>query len=123
MANPNILAASSITGHTTYLIPSDTNPNVLLTNASASGTILKVNSLMVANVHTSAVLVTVSVNSAGAGGGTAYRIAYQISVPVGVSLPVIDKSTALYLGENQSIVVTSSVASKLEYVASYEIIT
>ena len=123
MANPNIVNVTSILGSVAYAAPANTSANTLISNAASSGTILKVESLSVSNVTGSAALVTVSVNSAAAGGGTAYRLAYQISVPANSALQVIDKSSFVYLTENTSIVVTSGTSSALEYVASYEIIS
>jgi len=123
MANPNIVNVTSIYGNTSYLIPSGTSATTWTALTPASGTVNKIDNLVVSNVTTSAAVVTVSVNSATGGGGTAYRIAYQISVPAGASLIVIDKTTAIYLGESQSIVVTSGTSSALECTASYEAIT
>ena len=71
----------------------------------------------------SAVAVTVSINSATAGGGTAYRIAYQISVPANASLIIVDKTTSFYVGESQSVVVTVGTGSALELTAAYEAIS
>lgn len=122
MANPNIVNVSSIYGSVAYAAPANTSANTLITNAASSGTVLKVDSLSVANVTGSAALVTVSVNSAAAGGGTAYRLAYQISVPANASLQVIDKNSFVYLTENTSLVVTSGTSGALEYVATYETI-
>lgn len=122
MANPNIVNVSSIYGGVAYSAPANTSATTLITNASSSGTITKVDSLTVANVTGSAALVTVSVNSAAAGGGTAYRIAYQISVPANSTMQIIDKNNFVYLTENTSLVVTSGTSGALEYVASYETI-
>lgn len=123
MANPNIVNVTSILGATALLAPANTTANTLISNAASSGTILKVESLSVANVTGSAALTTVSVNSAAAGGGTPFDLAFQISVPANSSLQVIDKNSFVYLTENTSIVVTSGTSSALEYVASYEIIS
>ena len=123
MANPNILSATSITGGVAYSAPAGTSATTLITNASSSGTIVKVESLTCSNVTASNATATVSVNSAAAGGGTAYRIAYQITVPVNATLQVIDKNTCVYLPENSSLVVTSGTGAAIEYVASYETIT
>lgn len=123
MANPNILTASSITGNVAYSAPANTSATTLITNASSSGTIVKVESLTCANVSGSTATATVSVNSAAAGGGTAYRLVYQISVPTNATLQVIDKNTPVYLPENSSLVVTSGTSSAIEYVSSYETIT
>ena len=121
MANPNIVNVSTIYGNTTYLALSTTSATTLLSNAASSGLVYKVDNIVVSNVNGStAANVTVSVNSAAAGGGTAYRLAYQISVPAGASLIVTDKSTAFYLMENQSVVITAGTANYLEAVLSYE---
>lgn len=66
---------------------------------------------------------TVSINSATGGAGTAYRIAYQISVPPNASLIITDKTTAFYVGEGQSVVVTVGTASAIELTASLEAIS
>lgn len=123
MANPNIVNVTSILGSVAYAAPANTSANTLISNAASSGTILKVESLSVANVTGNAALVTVSVNSAAAGGGTPYDLAFQISVPANSALQVIDKNSFVYLPENTSLVVTSGTSSALEYVASYEIIS
>ena len=121
MANPNIVNVSTITGNTTYVALSTTSATTLLSNAASSGLVFKVDNIVVSNVNGStAANVAVSVNSAASGGGTAYRLAYQISVPAGASLIVTDKSTAFYLMENQSVVITAGTANYLEAVLSYE---
>ena len=62
MANPNLLAATTASGTTTYLTPSATTAVVLLPNAAASGTVFKINQIVAANVNGStAVNTTVSV--------------------------------------------------------------
>jgi len=131
MANPNIAAATSILGTTTYLTPSATTAVVLLPNAAASGTVFKINQIVAANVNGSAAVnTTVSIYSNGAvaqgsapSGGTAYPIASVVSVPPTASLIVTDKTTAIYLMEGQSITVTSGTASGITYSISYEVIS
>ena len=123
MANPNIVNVTAIYGGVTYLAPANTTANSLISNAASSGTIIKVDSLTCTNVTGSTAAVTVSVNSAAAGGGTAYRLAYQIPIPANASLQVIDKNNFVYLNENSSIVVTSGTSGAIEYVASYETIS
>jgi len=124
MANPNIVSVTSILGNTTFLTPSDTSANVLLSNAASSGDVLKINQIVAANVNgTSAVDTTVAVNNAAAGAGTSFPVASTVSVPADASLIVADKTTAIYLMENQSIVVTSGTASGISYTISYEAIS
>ena len=124
MANPNIVSVTSILGNTTFLTPSDTAANVLLSNAASSGDVLKINQIVAANVNgTSAVDTTVAVNNAAAGAGTSFTVVSTVSVPADASIIVTDKTTAIYLMENQSIVVTSGTASGISYTISYEAIS
>jgi hypothetical protein len=131
MANPNIAGASTtIYGVTTYLTPSATTAVVLLPNAASSGTVMKINQIVAANVNGSAAVnTTVSIYTNGAvaqgsapSSGTAYPIASVVSVPPNASLIVVDKTSALYLMEGSSITVTSGTASGITYSISYELI-
>lgn len=123
MANPNIVNVTSIYGSTSYLIPSTTSATTWTALTPAAGTVNKIGNIVASNVTSSAVVVTVSVNSATGGGGTAYRIAYQISVPPNSSLIIADKTTSFYVGEAQSVVVTVGTGSAIELTASFESIT
>jgi len=130
MANPNIVNVTSILGTTTYLTPSGTTAVVLLPNAASSNTVFKINQIVAANVNgSSAVDTTVSIYTNGAvaqgsapSGGTAFPIVSTVSVPADASLIVVDKTTAVYLMEGTSIVVTSGTASGITYSISYEVI-
>ncbi len=123
MANPNIINVASIYGNTSYLIPSTTAATTWTALTPAAGTVNKIDNIVASNVTASIANVTVAINSAAAGAGTNYRLVYQVSVPVNASIVVADKSTAFYLGEAQSIVVTVGTASAIELTASYEAIT
>ena len=123
MANPNIVNVTSIYGNTSYLVPTTTTATTWTALTPAAGTVNKIDNIVAANVTGTAATITVSVNSATGGGGTAYRLAYQITVPANASLIITDKTTAFYLGEAQSIVVTSDTTNAIEMVASYEAIT
>jgi hypothetical protein len=123
MANPNLINSSSIYGNTNYLIPSTTAATTWTALTPAAGTVNKIDNIVASNVTASVATVTVAINSAAAGAGTNYRLVYQVPVPVNASIVVADKSTAFYLGEAQSIVVTVGTASAIELTASYEAIT
>lgn len=121
MAAPNVVNVATITAKTAYLTPSNNTANVLLANAASSGKVFKINQITATNVDgTNAVNATVAVNTAAAGSGTSYPIASTIAVPANAALIVSDKSTAFYLEEDKSIIVTSGTASKIAYVVSYE---
>jgi hypothetical protein len=123
MANPNIVNVTSIYGNTSYLIPSTTSATTWTALTPAAGTVNKIDNIVASNVTAAVATVTVAINSAAAGAGTNYRLVYQVPVPVNASIVVADKSTAFYLGEAQSIVVTVGTASAIELTASYEAIT
>jgi len=127
MANPNIVAVTTIYGTTTYYTPSGTAAVVLLPNAASSGKVFKINQIVVANGTASAANTTVSIYSNGAvaqgsapSGGTAYPVVNTVSVPANASLIAVDKTTAIYLMEGTSITITSGTASALSYTISYE---
>ena len=77
------------------------------------------------NTTASAVAATVAIgNNATFGSATVISYpAYAISVPAGASLIVIDKTTDLYITENQSVAVTSGTANALTFTAIFEVIT
>ena len=118
-----MINVSSILGATTYLVPTTTTATTWTALTPAAGTVNKIASMTAANVTATAANITVSINSATGGGDTAYRLAYQISVPGNSALNIIDKSTTIYVGEAQSIVVTSGTTNAIEMVAAYEAIS
>ena len=121
MANPNIVNVTSILGTTTYLTPANTTANTLLSNAASSGLVFKINQIVCANVNgSSAVNATVAINNAAAGAGTNFPVISTVSVPASASVIAVDKTTAIYLMENSSIVVTSGTSSGITYTISYE---
>ena len=130
MANPNIVAVTTITGNTTYYTPSGTSAVVLVTNAASSNTVYKIDQIVVSNTTASAANTTVSIYTNGAvaqgsapSGGTAYPIVSTVSVPAYSSLIAVDKTTAVYLQEGTCISITSGTGSALTYTVSYEAIS
>ena len=123
MASPNIVNVTSIYGNTSYLIPSTTSATTWTALTPATNTVNKIDNIVAANVTGTTANITVAINSAAAGAGTNYRLIYQVPVPANAAIVIADKSTAFYLGEAQSIVVTSGTASAIELTASYEAIT
>jgi len=132
MANPNLFAATTASGTTAYLTPGGTSAVVLVANTSSSGQVFKINQIVAANVNgSSAVDTTVSIyvgssvttQGSAPASGTAYPIVSTVSVPADASLIVTDKTTAIYLMENQLISVTSGTASGITYTISYEVIS
>jgi hypothetical protein len=121
MANPNIVAVTAIRGENASVSLTTTSATSIVSNAAASGKVLKINTIIVANVDgTNAADITVNKYSAAALGGTAFPIASTVSVPADASLIVVDKTTAIYLKENESIGATAGTASDLVVTCSWE---
>ena len=121
MANPNIVAVTAIRGENSSVSLTTTAATSIVSNAAASGKVLKINTLIVANVDgTVAADITVNKYSAAALGGTAFPIASTVSVPADASLIVVDKTTAIYLKENESIGATAGTAGDLVVTCSWE---
>ena len=117
MANPNIVSVASIYGKVAGLAVT-TTAAAIVTNASSSGKIYKVNSLVVSNIDgTNAADVTVDLYK---NQSTAYRLTSTVAVPADATLVVISKDTSIYLEENDSIRLTASVSSDLEAVCSWD---
>jgi hypothetical protein len=133
MANPNLVNVGTIRGQTAYIAPAAVTAATAWTYdgttsltglTPAANTINKINTMMVSNVTASATTITVEIaNNATFASGTAYAIAWQIAVPPGATLVVIDKTAPIYVSENQSIGVIVGTASALEIVASFDVLT
>ena len=134
MANPNLINVTDIRGNTAYVLPSVTtagqtnwthNGTTALTGLTpAANSVNKINSIVVTNLTGSNASLYVSIaNNATWGSGTAYYIAYNITVPPTSSIIVTDRTNYFYVTENQSVGVQSGTASALSFVASFEVIT
>lgn len=122
MANPNIVNVTTINGKTYSNILTTSNVTHVV-NSSSSNQVYKINSIVVANANTTAAAnVTLEVNNA-AGNGTPYRLVRGVTVPFQSTLVAIDRSTGLYLEENQSIRGFSTTSNSLEIIISYDIIS
>ena len=121
MANPNIVNVAAIYGNNASVSLTNTSATSVVSNAASSGKVFKINTIMVANVDgTNAADITINKYSAAALGGTAFPIASTISVPADATLIIVDKTTSIYLLENESIGATAGTASDLVVTASWE---
>jgi hypothetical protein len=121
MANPNIVNVTDIKGENSLTLLNSTSAISIVSNASASNKVYKINSLVVANANTT-INYTVSVRlySAAALGGSAFPIVSTLSIPANSSVIVIDKNSGVYLKENQSIGAQASTSNQLTVTASWE---
>ena len=128
MADPNIVSVTSIVGGNAAWALTNTITTTLMT--VAADVIVKINSLIVTNIHgTNAATVSIEVNGIGGGATgvtlaanltTQVRIASTMNVPADDSLVLIDKP--IYLMEGDVLRGGASASSVLELFASYEVI-
>jgi len=118
MANPNLVNVTSITGESVQEALTTTLTNEIL--AAASDTLVKINSVIIANIDgSSAVDVSVFITKSG---GSPIAIASTVSVPADATLVVVDKNTALYLEEGDNIEAGASANSDAVITVNYEIL-
>ena len=122
MANPNIVDATTITGKLTYIQSVPTGSTLLL--AGVANKILKINSLIIANIDTAvppqSADITVLIKDSSTGNTTRSTLAKDIAVPAYATLVVISKDTSIYLDENDAIYISASAASDLSATCSYD---
>jgi len=127
MANPNIVNITTIHGGNAAWALTNTVTTVLLT--AAADVIIKINSLIVTNIHgTNAATVSVGIYGMGSGATGAAangpladcRIASTMNVPADDSLVLVDKP--IYMMEGDILKGGASAASTLELFCSYEVI-
>jgi hypothetical protein len=116
MANPNLYNTSTITGRTA-LSAVGTGATTLVSNPAASGKVLKVNSVIIANIDgTNAADITADVYR----NSTAFRFASTVSVPADTSIILLSKDNSLYLQEGDDLRLTASASGDLVGTVSFE---
>ena len=122
MAAPNIVSVSSIYGKTTGVLLNTTTTTGILT--CASNKVLKVNSIICANVDgSSAADVTINFFDTDSDGGGTDRtnpIASTVTIPADSTLVVSDKNSAFYLEEGDKITGGASANGDIQCTVSYE---
>jgi len=119
MAAPNLLNPTTATGK---VVPLNliTSAQDLIVNSAASGTVVRVNAITIANaIGSAAVDVTVYLNRSS----TNYPLAFTVTVPADASLIVVGKDNFIYLEEGDKITALASVTPGLTAIASYDIIS
>ena len=129
MAAPNIVGVATITGVTTAYSHIVNTPITLVSNSAGSNRVIKINHITLANVSATTVgLCTIKHHfntgtfGAAPGAGTSVSIINQVGVSTGTSLVAIDRASAFYLQEAESLSVQANVANVIETFVSYEII-
>ena len=118
MAAPNVVNVSSIYGKTTGLALTSSSQDVL---TCAADKLLKVNSIIVANVDGSDAA-DVDVIFYDASATASIHLAKVVTVPSKSTLVVLGKDAPIYLEEGDKIQAKASAAGDLEIVVSFEIL-
>ena len=119
MAAPNIVKVTTITLKSIAVGLSTTAQVGILTNSSGSNKVFKINTIRATNIDGAAAAdISVGFNTVGA--ATTQYIARTIGVPADAALVVVDKTSAIYLEENQQIVAQASAAEDIDMFISYE---
>ena len=134
MAAPNIVNVTTITGVTTFhagintggtgvSVPINTaGVTTIVSNAAASGKVLKINSLIAAGVgNTTGITVDIYDKATATGAANTVSLASTISVPTFSSVVIIGKENAIYLEEDRSLgVYCQPNAGSINVVVAYE---
>ena len=119
MAAPNIVNVTTIYGRTTGKALTSSSQDILV-NAASSNKVLKINSIIVANVDgTNNDEVTVKWYNAD--NTTAFSLASTVLIPADSTLVVLGKDAPIYLEEGDKIQALGVASSgDLEIIVSYE---
>lgn len=115
MAAPNLRIPSAIIGKTAAALVGTSNTAVL-TNAAASGKVLKITTVRAANITASAATISVSHYRS-----TTHRYLVKgSSVDAGEALIVTSREDYIYLEEGDALYAQASVASSFDLIIGYE---
>lgn len=117
MAAPNIVDVGTITAKF-FGDELTTSAQDMLENTAASGKVYKVTWLRVTNKDgTSDATVTVTLVDASP--SQSVLLAYQINVPAGAAIDIIDKASELFLEEGDKITALASANGDLDLAGTY----
>jgi hypothetical protein len=118
MAAPNIAQLNSIYGNTaTYL--ANTIAGIFLTNGTNSGSVIKVNSVVISNYLPTTSNAYIDMVR----GGISYPILGTCQIPPNSTMVAIAKDVMMYLVEGDSLRANSNVSTGVAVTASYETIS
>jgi hypothetical protein len=118
MAVLNILTAANCVGKT-YTTSLSSSTVTMLTNATNSNQLIKLNTIMVSNFSSNVVSTNVIYNR----NTVLTYLAGNVVIPANSTLVVLGKDTPLYIEENDSIQSSCNVGSATSFTCSYELIS
>jgi hypothetical protein len=115
MANPNIVNVTAIYGKTALATLSTATANVV-TNASASNVVLKMNNVILSNYSNATATANIVINRSA----TEYYLGGNVSIPANSTLVLLAKDTSLYMEEGDVLQANASANTTITMTASYE---
>jgi hypothetical protein len=113
MANPNIVAVTTINGKTAVANVANTAIE-LVVNTAGSNKVFKLNTLIISNTANTNTGIDIDIYRSN----VAYHLAKNITVPSDASIDVLSKS--VYLEEGDVLRVTAAENDRIQSVCSYE---
>jgi len=118
MAAPNIVNVTTITANAAYIVANNAAMSGVLTNTTSSGSVIKVNSVLVTNYGANNITANVDVLR----GASSYMLVGGVSIPANSTLVALAKDIILYLVEGDTLRANVS-ANTAHVTASYETIS
>jgi hypothetical protein len=118
MAAPNIVNITTMSGKTAQSLLTTVTGNVI-TNASGSSTVDKLNNILLSNYTGSPVTANIMINRSS----TLYYLGGNVSIPGNSTLVLLGKDTSIYLEEGDVLQANVSANTSVSISASYEIIS
>ena len=119
MAAPNLLLTNAVYGKTARAAVATTS-TVLLSNPASSGKVLRVISVLFANVDAAGRTVTLNHHDAAAGGGTALAMVSGKSISANDTFAPVSRNNPIYLEENTSLAALAGTTATINAVVAYE---
>lgn len=117
MVAPNIRRVQTIRGQLSVRQYANTTPANIIVNPENSDQVLRVKSLVAANVDAAT---TYSISIAILRSGSLNHIVKTVDIPADSSLPIMLEQISIYLEEGDSLQIYSNDANKIHVVAMYE---
>ena len=115
MANPNVVAVTSILAKT--VLDADVAASAVTLLTCATDKLCKINSLVIANIDgTNSATISVWITRSSAD----HYLLKTVAVAADATLVALDKNMGLYLNESDILKIQASVAGDLSAVLSYE---
>ena len=115
MSAPNMLSITACYGNTAMATLATGTANVI-TNASGSNTVVKLNNVIISNYSGSAITANVMLNRSS----TLYYIGGTVSIPANSTLVLLAKDTTTYMIEGDVLQANASAGTSASIVCSYE---